>query len=121
MNWVFSIRETRESKKISCGINICEFYQLEPYLEAGYTVEDITTAVKTGWKMLGITKPPEITYHKDTKVLIAVGEEDKVNLIADVLKQLSTTPKEKSNDKNLPKSKDHVIFRMTFVSTNLAG
>jgi hypothetical protein len=85
---------------------VCKFYQLEPYLEAGYTVEDITTAVKTGWKMLGITKPPEITYHKDTKVLIAVGEEDKVNLIADVLKQLSTTPKEKSNDKNLPKSKD---------------
>jgi hypothetical protein len=54
--------------------------------------------------MLGVTKPPEITYHKDTKVLIAVGEEDKVNLIADVLKQLSTTPKEKSNDKGSGKS-----------------
>jgi hypothetical protein len=85
---------------------VCKFYQLEPYLEAGYTVEDITTAVQTGWKMLGVTKPPEISYHKDTKVLIAVGEEDKVNLIGDVLKQLSTTPKEKANDKNLPKSKD---------------
>jgi hypothetical protein len=84
---------------------VCKFYQLEPYLEAGYTVEDITTAVKTGWKMLGVTKPPEITYHKDTKVLIAVGEEDKVNLIGDVLKQLSTTPKEKSSDKAEDKPK----------------
>jgi hypothetical protein len=83
---------------------VCKFYQLEPYLEAGYTVEDITTAVKTGWKMLGVTKPPEITYHKDTKVLIAVGEEDKVNLIGDVLKQLSTAPKEKPNDKDSGKS-----------------
>ena len=55
--------------------------------------------------MLGVTKPPEITYHKDTKVLIAVGEEDKVNLIGDVLKQLSTAPKEKSNDKGLDKPK----------------
>jgi hypothetical protein len=85
---------------------VCKFYQLEPYLEAGYTVEDITTAVKTGWKMLGVTNAPQISYHKDTKVLIAVGEEDKVNLIGDVLKQLSTTPKEKSDDKDLPKSKD---------------
>ena len=55
--------------------------------------------------MLDVTKPPEISYHKDTKVLIAVGEEDKVNLIADVLKQLSTAPKEKSNDKAPDKPK----------------
>lgn len=87
---------------------VCKFYQLGPYLDAGYSVEDITTAVKTGWKMLGIdeTNQPEITYHKDTKVLIAVGDEDKVDLIGDALKQLSTTPKEKSNDKEADKSKD---------------
>jgi hypothetical protein len=85
---------------------VCKFYQLEPYLEAGYTVDDITTAVQTGWKMLGVTKPPEITYHKDTKVLIAVGEEDKVNLIGDVLKQLSQgKPKEKSANGQTEKSK----------------
>jgi hypothetical protein len=56
--------------------------------------------------MLGVTKPPEITYHKDTKVLIAVGEEDKVNLIGDVLKQLSQgKPREKSANKQTEKSK----------------
>jgi hypothetical protein len=86
---------------------VCRFYQLGPYLEAGYTVEDITTAVETGWKMLGVTKPPEMSYHKDTKVLIAVGEEDKVNLIGDVLKQLPAgKPKEKVGDKDLSKPKD---------------
>jgi hypothetical protein len=86
---------------------VCKFYQLSPYLEAGYTVEDITTAVETAWKMLGVTKLPEISYHKDTKVLIAVGDADKVHLISDVLDQLSKgKPKDKSNDKDLPKSKD---------------
>ena len=86
---------------------ICRFYQLAPYLEAGYKVEDITTTIETGWKMLGISRPPEVTYHKDTKVLIAVGEADKLKTIDDALKQLSTgKPKEKSNDKGADKSKD---------------
>jgi hypothetical protein len=86
---------------------ICRFYQLAPYLEAGYKVEDITTTIETGWKMLGITRPPELTYHKDTKVLIAVSDADKLKTIDDVLKQLSTgKPKEKSNDKGTDKSKD---------------
>ena len=85
---------------------ICRFYQLAPYLEAGYKVEDITTTIETGWKMIGVTNPPQISYHKDTKMLIAVGEADKLKPIDDALKQLSTTPKAKSDDKDLPKSKD---------------
>jgi hypothetical protein len=81
------------------------FYQLSAYLGAGYKVEDITTAIETAWKMLGVTNPPEMKYHKDTKVLIAVGEADKLKMIDDALKQLSTEkPKEKSNDKGLSKS-----------------
>lgn len=67
---------------------VCRFYQLEPYLDSGYRADDITTAVETAWKMLGVTNPPAISYHKDTKVLIVVGKQDEVNLVADVLKQL---------------------------------
>ena len=71
----------------------CRFYQLAPYLET-YKVEDITTAIQTGWKMLGETNPPSITYHKDTKLLIAVGEQNKLMIIDEVLRQLSNpTPK----------------------------
>jgi hypothetical protein len=85
---------------------MCKFYQLSPYLEAGYKVEDITTAIETAWKMLGVTKPPTLSYHKDTKVLIAVGEDDKVKLIDDVLKQLSQgKPKEKPANSQTEKSK----------------
>ncbi len=34
----------------------CRFYLLNPYLEQGTKVEDITTAIQTGWKMLGESK-----------------------------------------------------------------
>jgi hypothetical protein len=75
---------------------ICRFYQLAPYLEAGYKVEDITTAMQTAWKMLGVDPQPAIKYHQDTKLLIAVGAEDKLKMIDDALAQLSkTVPKPK--------------------------
>ena len=39
--------------------------------------------------MMGETNPPAISYHKDTKLLIAVGEADKLQLIEQVLQQLT--------------------------------
>lgn len=89
--------------------DVCRFYQLSPYLDAGYKVEDITTAIETAWKMLGIAQGPEMKYHKDTKLLIAVGEADKLQMIDDALKQLSKgSPKEKtSNSQDSEKSKPH--------------
>ncbi len=71
---------------------VCRFFLLGPLLET-YKVEDITTAIETGWKMLGAGQdftPPEISFHKDTKLLIAVGEPEKLKLIDSVLEQLST-------------------------------
>jgi hypothetical protein len=68
---------------------VCKFYLLSPYLDAGYKVEDITTAIETAWKMLGIAPEPGLKYHKDTKLLIAVGEENKLEMIDNALEQLS--------------------------------
>ena len=51
-------------------------------------MDDITTAIETGWKMLGETSPPTISFHKDTKLLIAVGEPSKLETIDAVLKAL---------------------------------
>jgi len=53
------------------------------------SVDDITTAIETGWKMLGETSPPTISFHKDTKLLIAVGEPSKLETIDAVLKAWS--------------------------------
>jgi hypothetical protein len=70
----------------------CRFYQLSPYLDRGLTVDDITTAIQTGWKMEGETSPPEISFHKETKLLIAVGEPGKLEVIDNVLKALQPPP-----------------------------
>lgn len=68
--------------------NIYRFYSLAPYLERGFTVDDITTAIRTGWKMAGITSPPKLEYHKETKLLIAYGEPSQLQTIEDVLQAL---------------------------------
>jgi len=67
---------------------VCRFYGLTPYLTNGLTVDDITTAISTGWKMLGETSPAEINFHKETKLLIAVGEPRALEIIDSALKAL---------------------------------
>jgi hypothetical protein len=72
------------------------FYLLTPYLDSGLTVDDITTAIETGWKMLGHADNAEISFHKETKLLIVVGDQKQlqaVSLALDVLK----APKPSSN------------------------
>jgi hypothetical protein len=64
------------------------FYALAPYLEQGFKVEDITTAIQTGWRMLGEKEIPNISFHKETQLLIAVGEPDKLETVDSVLKAL---------------------------------
>lgn len=73
---------------------VVRFHQLAPYLDpGGYTVDDITTAVQTGWRMLGDPSPPTLNFHKDTKLLIALGTESQLRMIDEVLAQLrSRTP-----------------------------
>ena len=67
---------------------ICQYYSLSPYLDRGFTVDDITTAIQTGWKMSGVANPPELNYHKETKLLIAFGEPEKLRTINQVLETL---------------------------------
>ncbi len=70
---------------------ICQFYSLAPYLDRGFTVDDITTAIQAGWKMAGVTPPPELNYHKETKLLIAFGEANNLNIIRSVLDSLPSS------------------------------
>ena len=71
---------------------VCRYFSLAPYLEGGQSVEDITTAIQTGWKMLGDKETPAISFHKETKLLIAVGESEKLETIDAVLKALKPRP-----------------------------
>lgn len=65
---------------------VCRFWQLAPFLES-YQIDDITTAIQTGYRLLGETEPT-ISFHKDTKLLIAVGDANKLRLIDNALDQL---------------------------------
>jgi hypothetical protein len=67
---------------------ICQFFSLAPYLDRGLTVDDIITAIQTGWKMAGVTSPPELNYHKETKLLIAFGGPNELQTIQQVLQTL---------------------------------
>jgi len=72
-------------------LKVCQFYSLSPYLDRGFTVDDITTAIQIGWKMAGVTPTPELNYHKETKLLIAFGEPNKLRTIDNVLQTLPQT------------------------------
>jgi hypothetical protein len=67
---------------------ICRFYALAPYLDWGISIDDITTAIKTGAKMLGENGEPTMSFHKDTRLLIAVGEPRQLDIIDSVLMAL---------------------------------
>ncbi len=74
----------------------CRFYALARYLDNGTTLDDITTAIKTGAQMLALAQHttdgegPAISFHKDTKLLIAVGEPSKLEIIDSVLRALDS-------------------------------
>lgn len=71
------------------------YFLLTPYLERGLTVDDITTAIQTGWKMRGLEDPPALSFHKETKLLIAVGDPSLLQTIDSALRALQpTSPKE---------------------------
>jgi hypothetical protein len=71
----------------------CKYYQLGAFLTQ-YKIEDITTAIKTGWDMLGVKgeSVPQLKFHQDTKLLVAVGDPAKLFLIDDVLNELRKAP-----------------------------
>jgi hypothetical protein len=77
--------------KASPPQKFCRFYQLADALQ-NYSIEDITTAIQTGWKMLGVKSPPELKFHPETKLLIAVGQPEELRTIDDVLSGLRSAP-----------------------------
>jgi hypothetical protein len=90
--WYFHVERPSLPPVISTQ-KVCQFYSLSDYLDRGFTVDDITTAIQTGWKLSGETSPPELNYHKETKLLIAYGEPSKLKTIEQVLQAL---PSEKA-------------------------
>ena len=68
------------------------FYLLTPYLERGLTLDDITTAIQSAWKLLGCQPVPSLSYHQETKLLIAVGQARYLMSVDAALKALGSAP-----------------------------
>ncbi len=66
---------------------ISRFYNLNA-VEQRFTIQDITTAVKTAWDLLDVKNQPTLKYHPETKLLIAVGQEEHLQVVDNVLKEL---------------------------------
>jgi hypothetical protein len=88
--WYFHVEKPSLPPVVSTE-KVCRFYQLGSYLDRGFSVDDITMAIQTGWKMAGINPPPELNYHKETKLLIAYGALDDLNIIQSVLQSLPSS------------------------------
>jgi hypothetical protein len=82
--WYFRADQPPQSPEVPAD-KICQYFSLSEFLNRGFTVDDITTAIQTGWKIAGETTPPELNYHKETKLLMAYGEPGKLETITKVL------------------------------------
>ena len=89
--WYFYVDRPSLPPVVSTS-KVSRFYSLAPYLDRNLSVDDITTAIQTAWKMLGERETPTISFHKETKLLIAVGEPDKLETIDSVLQALQPPP-----------------------------
>lgn len=102
--WYFHAEKPSMPPMVSTA-KVCRFFTLANYLNRGFTVDDITTAIQTGWKMSGETATPELSYHKETKLLIAFGEPAKLGTIQNVLESL---PSSAITQNDLDSMKDRV-------------
>lgn len=67
---------------------VVQFYPVAQYL-SHFTVEDITTAIESGWKLQGgeLAKgaTPILRFHEETKLLICAGSSQQIEVIPQVL------------------------------------
>lgn len=90
--WYFYVEKpTLPPAQVRTPAKVCRYFSLAPYLDRGHTVDDITTAIQTGWKMLGEEDTPKISFHKETKLLIAVGDPNRLETIDAVLQALKAS------------------------------
>jgi hypothetical protein len=71
-------------------------FNLTPVLD-DYSVEDVTTAMKGAWELMNSAEDPAVKYHKDTKLLIVVGDPNQLSVVSEVISQLSMNIRLKQN------------------------
>jgi hypothetical protein len=89
--WCFVSNELETSQLVESGTQPgreLRYFQLRQFLADNLTVEDITTAIRTGWEMLAAKQLPDLKFHKETGMLIAAGDPKLLDEIPQVLQNL---------------------------------
>jgi len=71
-------RQTAETCQVTFIGNLLESFQLD----------DINAAIRTAWEMVGQPSSASLKFHKETKLLIAKGNDQELKLVQEVLKSL---------------------------------
>lgn len=111
--WFFRVTKKPEQPPQPPVKKVCQFYPLALYLSRGFTVDDITTAIQTGWKMAGLAPTPDLNYHKETKLLIAYGEPAQLETIGQVLNALPQTKEDYNGLWNQMKQLQQQVDQLT--------
>jgi hypothetical protein len=98
--WAFRARKANRPVETAAP-NVYRYYQLGPFLE-GLKVEDIITAIQTGWKMMGVKNEPALKFHPETKLLVAVGRQEDLTLIEEALAGLPRKTEASRKKENSP-------------------
>ncbi|MGI8602347.1 MAG: hypothetical protein ACR2OZ_05045 [Verrucomicrobiales bacterium] len=112
--WIFQMLSWVEEPPSPAAAKISRVFSLAPYL-GQLKIEDILTTVQTAWKMSGASENPDLKFHEETKLLIASGTPDKLQVIDTVLEALRgsvQSQKEKALEKELSDTKSGVEARM---------
>jgi hypothetical protein len=80
--WILSKIDRPRPPAETCQVtfigNLLESFQLD----------DINAAIRTTWEMMGKPTTASLKFHKETKLLIAKGNDRELNLVQEVLKSL---------------------------------
>src|SRR5688500_17787691 len=71
----------------STPIKMVRYFQLGPYLTQ-FTMDDIGSAIEAGLNMLAEKHTTKLNFHQDTKLLIAAGPAEQLEMINTMLKEL---------------------------------
>ena len=71
-------RQTAETCQVTFIGNLLESFQLD----------DINAAIRTAWEMMGQSSSASLKFHKETKLLIAKGNDQELKLVQEVLNSL---------------------------------
>lgn len=72
-------------------------YLLDPNSPQHFNMDDIATAIRTGWDMIPLSSEPAMKVHQETNLMIVRGNKEEQVIAETVIRQLSDQQKQKNS------------------------